>query len=46
MRSYIQEQTNELESAGLDVTQLLCAVSETPIAAQILKNFGQFVVDR
>jgi len=46
MRSYIEEQQNELESAGLDVSQLLESVSETPIAAQVLKNFGYFVIDR
>jgi GMP synthase (glutamine-hydrolysing) len=46
MRSYIQEQTNELESAGLDISQLLDSVSETPIAVQILRNFGNFVADR
>ena len=46
MRSYIQEQTKELESAGLDVSRLLYAVSETPIAVQILRNFGKFVVTR
>jgi hypothetical protein len=46
MLSYIQEQTNELESAGFDVSQLLDSVSETPIAAQVLRKFGTFVVDR
>ncbi len=46
MRSYIQEQASEIESAGLNASQLLCAVSETPIAARILKKFGRFVADR
>lgn len=46
MRSYIQEQTNELTSAGLDVAQLLSAVSPTPFAANILKKFGNFVINR
>ena len=43
MRSYIEEQTHELRSAGLDVQQLLDTVSETPVAAEILKRFGDFV---
>jgi GMP synthase (glutamine-hydrolysing) len=46
MRAYIQEETNELESAGLDIHQLLDSVTETPIAAQLLKNFGNFVIAR
>ncbi len=46
MRSYIQEEKGELESAGLDVPQLLHSVSETPIAAGILRKFGKFVVNR
>jgi GMP synthase (glutamine-hydrolysing) len=43
MRSYIEEQTHELRSAGLDVQHLLRTVSETPVAAEILKRFGDFV---
>ncbi len=46
MRSYIQEQANELELAGFEVVQLLDAVSETPIAAQILRRFANLVVER
>jgi GMP synthase (glutamine-hydrolysing) len=46
MRSYIQEQKNELRSYGLDISQLISAVEETPIASQILNKFGRFVVDR
>lgn len=46
MRSYIQEQAVELESAGVDILQLLNAVSETPVAAQLLKQFGNFVQSR
>ena len=46
MRSYIQEQITGLEAAGLDISQLLGAVSDTPISTQILRKFGQFVVDR
>lgn len=44
MRSYIHEQSSELESAGLDIPKLLDSVSETPIAAQIIRNFGNLVV--
>lgn len=43
MQSYIQEQTNELQLAGHDVSQLLKTVSETPVAAGILKRFGDFI---
>lgn len=43
MRSYIKEEAGEIESANLDVSQLLDAVSETPIAAQTLKRFAKFV---
>jgi hypothetical protein len=46
MRSYIKEEAGEIESAGLDVSQLLYAVSETPIAAQTLKRFAKFVNGR
>jgi GMP synthase (glutamine-hydrolysing) len=43
MRSYIEEQKSELESAGIDASHLLSGVSETPIAAQILRRFAKFV---
>lgn len=46
MRSYIREQAYELESAGMEVSRLLDGVSETPAAAQILRTFGSFVVER
>jgi GMP synthase (glutamine-hydrolysing) len=46
MRSYIKEQNNELRSAGLDVSQLLSTVAETLVASQILRKFGNFVLDR
>ena len=46
MRSYILEQKKALVSAGRDVSQILDSVSETPAAAQVLKNFGRFVNDR
>ena len=46
MRSYIEEQADELDSAGMDVPELLCAVAETPIAAKTLKNFARIVEGR
>lgn len=46
MRSYIQEGTDQLESEGFDVPRLSSAVSETPIATQVLRNFANFVVKK
>jgi GMP synthase (glutamine-hydrolysing) len=46
MRSYIQEQKHALASAGRDVSQILDSVSETPVAAQVLRNFSRFVTDK
>jgi GMP synthase (glutamine-hydrolysing) len=46
MRSYIEEQAEELKSAGLDVSNLLRAVSETPVAAETLRNFARIVEGR
>jgi len=46
MRSYIKEQAKELKSAGLDVSDLLRAVSETPVAAETLRNFARIVEGR
>jgi GMP synthase (glutamine-hydrolysing) len=46
MRSYIDEQTEELESAGLDVSKLHYNVSETPFAAETLRNFGSLITRR
>lgn len=46
MRSYIKEDITELESSGRNISDLLRAVKETPIAAQTLWNFGRFVEDR
>ncbi len=43
LRSYIREQKEELEVAGRNVTELLNTVSETPYAAQTLRNFGKVV---
>lgn len=46
MRSYIQEQSDELESVGVEISQLMHAVSETPVAAQTLRIFCNFAVKR
>jgi GMP synthase (glutamine-hydrolysing) len=46
MRSYLQEDTTEPESSGLNIPELLLAVEETPVAARTLRNFGRFVEDR
>jgi hypothetical protein len=46
MRSYIQQLAGQLESEGFDVPRLSSAVSETPIATQVLRNFANFVVKK
>lgn len=46
MRSYIKEDTADLESSGRDASGLLLAVKETPAAATTLRNFGRLVEDR
>jgi GMP synthase (glutamine-hydrolysing) len=46
MRSYIEEQAEGLKSSGRDVAKLLSAVTETPIATEIYRNFGRLVVER
>lgn len=46
MRSYIEAQADELETTELDVPGLLCAVTETPIAAKTLRNFSRFFEER
>jgi len=46
MRSYINEQGEELKSAGLNVSELLCAASETPVAGEVLRNFACIVEER
>jgi GMP synthase (glutamine-hydrolysing) len=43
MRSYIEEQADELCLAGLNVTELYDTVTETPFASQTLRNFAQIV---
>lgn len=46
MRAYIVAQEQELKSAGRDSAELCRAVSETPIAAETLKNFARLVEER
>ena len=46
MQSYIKEQAVEIESAGLDVSELLREVVETSVAAKKLKSFARFVEGR
>lgn len=43
MRSYIVEQGRELEAMGRDISDLVSAVIETPVAARVLRNFGKMV---
>jgi GMP synthase (glutamine-hydrolysing) len=45
MHAYIREQAHDLLLDGVDVSKLLHAVVETPVAAQILKNFACYVRD-
>jgi hypothetical protein len=45
-KSYMEEQKKELVETGLDVSRLLDSVSETPVAAEILWNFGGYAVER
>jgi GMP synthase (glutamine-hydrolysing) len=46
MRAYIEEQADELESEGRDISRILRTVRETPVAAQILENFVRFIEGR
>ncbi|MFK5925068.1 MAG: glutamine amidotransferase [Desulfuromusa sp.] len=46
MRSYINEQAEELKSAGLNSSELCRTVCETPIAAETLRNFARLVERR
>lgn len=43
MRAYIAAQADELKLAGQNVTKLMNGVVETPIAAQVLRNFARIV---
>jgi GMP synthase (glutamine-hydrolysing) len=46
MRAYIEEQADELNSAGVNIAELLSAVEETPVATRILRNFARVVEGR
>jgi GMP synthase (glutamine-hydrolysing) len=46
MRSYITEDARDLASAGVNVTDLLAAVVETPHAARVLANFARLIEAR
>jgi len=46
MRSYIEEQREELESEGRDVSELSHAVEETPFAVEALGSFARLVEGR
>lgn len=43
MRSYINEQAEELQSAGVDIAERIKTVSETPVALTTLRNFARYV---
>jgi GMP synthase (glutamine-hydrolysing) len=43
MRSYIEEQAEELSLSGRNVAELLCGIAETPFAAKTLRNFARIV---
>jgi GMP synthase (glutamine-hydrolysing) len=43
MRSYIKEQTVELMSIGFNISKLIGKVTETPIAAETIRNFCRVV---
>lgn len=46
MKSYIQEQKDELEAVGMDVEKIMLDVAPTPVAAQLIQNFASLVKDR
>ena len=43
MRSYVEEQAQELEFAGRDVSELYGSVRDTPEAASLLRKFSEIV---
>ena len=45
MRSYILEQTVALKKAGLNVSDLLGSVEETPVAERLIRDFARIVED-
>lgn len=46
MRSYIEHQKEVLEQAGRDVSGLVAAVKETPVATDLYRSFGRLVAER
>ena len=46
MRSYMTADAQDLEAAGVNVTDLLAAVVETPHAARVLTNFARLIEAR
>lgn len=46
MRSYIEHQSEILEAAGQDVSERLADVTDTPIATELFRKFGQLVAER
>jgi len=46
MRSYIMEEADDIRAAGQDVAEILGTISETPFAAETLRNFARFVEER
>ena len=43
IRDYIEAQAEELESSGRDVQKIISAVTDTPVAASLLKTFANLV---
>jgi GMP synthase (glutamine-hydrolysing) len=46
MGAYVQEQAEELCEAGRDIRSILNTIEETPVAAQLLRNFTANVENR
>jgi GMP synthase (glutamine-hydrolysing) len=46
MRSYIMAEADDIRAAGQDIAEILGTVSETPVAAETLRNFARFVEER
>lgn len=45
MASYIEERRPALRAEGLNVGELLDRVADTPVAANLLRRFGELIVD-
>jgi GMP synthase (glutamine-hydrolysing) len=43
---YVQEQAEELCEAGRDISEILSTITETPVAAQLIRNFTHYVENR